>query len=106
MSHPAVRRSRMFCAKPVMLVNAVAKYNCAPGARSWMISSIAVPSSPLPVWPANTVTGPRSPSAWLAARLVTPSDRTPTLMPVPSTWNVPRASYARCVRLPSEFRLP
>ena len=34
-----------------------------------MISSIAVPSSPLPVCPGSTVTGPRSPEAWLSARL-------------------------------------
>ena len=54
----------------------VAKYNSAPGARSWTISSIAVPSSPPmpwtnpmsdsepPFWPGSTVTrSGRSPDA-------------------------------------------
>ena len=83
MLQPAARSARILLAKLVIPLNAVAKYNCAPGARSWMISSIAVPSSPEPVWPGSTVTGPRSPDAWLAARLVTPSESTPILMPVP-----------------------
>ena len=34
MSQPAARSARMLLAKLVMLVKAVAKYNCAPGARS------------------------------------------------------------------------
>ena len=61
----------MFLAKLAMLVNAVAKYSCAPGAMSWTISSIAVPSShdavalhwpaAVPLCPGSTVTGPRSP---------------------------------------------
>ena len=57
-----------------------------------MISSIAVPSSPLPACPASTVTGPRSPEAWLVARLVTPSERTPILMPLPVAPNAARAA--------------
>ena len=84
----------MLLAKLALPPNAVAKYSCAPGAMSWMISSIAVPSSheavalhwpaAVPLCPGSTVTGPRSPDACAAARLRTPSDSTPILMPVPS----------------------
>ena len=55
----------------------------APGAMSWTISSMAVPSSPFPASSTFTVLG-RSPRAWDAARLVTPSEMTPMSNPVPS----------------------
>ena len=45
---PTERSARMLSAKEAALVNAVAKPSSALGARSWMISSIAVPSSPSP----------------------------------------------------------
>src|SRR6266545_7304 len=87
----------MLSANVVMPPRDVAKYSCASGARSWMISSIAVPSSALPTWPGRTVTGPRSPDAWLAARFVTPFESTPILTPAPRASNAARAANARCV---------
>ena len=50
MSHRAwLRSALMFSANDASLVKAVAKPRLALGARSWTISSMAVPSSP---WPA------------------------------------------------------
>ena len=86
MSAPAARSARMLSAKLSALVNAVANASCALGARSWTISSIAVPSSPEPAWPGSTsVSGGRSPDAIEAASESTPSDSTPILTPVPVT---------------------
>ncbi len=77
-------------------MKAVANMSAAPGARSCTISSMAVPSVPEPAWPASTVTSEgRSPEAWTAASESTPSERTPTVMPVPST---PRAARSWAVR--------
>ncbi len=76
-----------------------------------MISSIAVPSSQTTKLAHGaggpmTFTGPRSPAAWLAARLRTPSERTPILIPAPVVLYAARAATARCVMSPSELRLP
>ena len=51
----------MLSAKLASLRNAVAKPSSALGATSWMISSIAVPSSPPPASPGRTSTAGSSP---------------------------------------------
>ena len=85
----------MFCAKLASPLKAVANASVAPGARSYMISSIAVPSSPDPAWPGRTCTfGGRSPDACTAARESTPSDSTQTFTPFPLTPKLERASAA------------
>ena len=96
----------MLAAKPAWLPNTVAKNSCAPGARSWTISSIAVPSSPLPACPASTVTAGRSPLAWRAARVLTPSESTPICTPAPLTPKVDRAVAAAWVTSPWEVTEP
>ena len=45
MSQPAARKALMLFAKFACPPSAVAKYSLAPGARSWTISIMAVPSS-------------------------------------------------------------
>ena len=97
----------MFWAKLSRLLNPVAKKSFPPGARSWMISNIAVPSSPSPTCPGRMVTlAGRSPVAWLRVRLVAPSESTPIFTPAPLTPKVVRAVLARCVVSPSEDTLP
>ena len=85
----------MFAANVASPPSPVANNRSAPGARSWTISSIAVPSSPLPDWSGRMCTfSGRSSVAWLSARLSTPSEITPTTMPEPSTPCVLRAAAA------------
>ena len=90
----ALRLAMWAAVPPPVALNASA----APGATSWTISSIAVPSSPVPA--ARTFTAGSSAAA--AARFVTPSEITPTVTPVPS---MPRActSSARCSATPWLF---
>src|SRR5215210_1787146 len=83
-SAPAARRAPMCAAKSSGVSLAVAKTSFAFGARSWTISSIAVPSSPLPFATIRTSAG-RLPEATEAARLATPSERTPTVTPRPDS---------------------
>ncbi len=92
----------MFWANCAALVSAVAKPRAAPGARSWTISSIAVPSSPLPACPGSTSTAGRSPEPWMEASESTPSDSTQTFWPAPSTPKKARAAAARCAASPSD----
>ena len=81
----------------------VAKYKSAPGARSWTISSSAVPSSPLPACPGSTVTrAGTSPEACRSASVLTPFEITPIPMPVPSTLWVVRAEFARWATSPED----
>ena len=106
-SQPAVkRRARMFSANEASLVNAVANPSSAPGARSWRISSIAVPSSPSPSWPVSTSTSGSSPAASEAASESTPSESAHNLTPVPVTRRVARAASAACALSPSETTAP
>ncbi len=90
----------MLSAKLASPLNAVAKPRLAPGARSCRISSIAVPSSPLPSWPGSTSTGDSSPEATEAASESTPSDRAHSLTPTPVTPLDWRAVSAACTRSP------
>ena len=102
-SQPASKRSaRMLSAKLASLVNAVANPSSAFGARSWMISSIAVPSSPPPASPGSTSTSGSSPATWDVASESTPSDSTQTFTPVPVTLVRARAASAACASSPSE----
>ena len=62
----------------------LANSRSAPGARSCTISSMAVPSSPVPANPVGTGTVAGSSPFWIeAARLSTPSEITPTRTPAP-----------------------
>lgn len=103
----------MFCAICAGPPPPSAKNSSAPGARSWTISIMAVPSLPLlrppqatsnapPACPGRIVTCEgTSPVACCAASVSTPSEITPTPMPVPSTSCVPRAAFARWAASPS-----
>jgi hypothetical protein len=95
MSAPALRSATMLFAKEAWPLKAVAKRRLAPGARSCTISSIAEPSLPDPACPGRTTTPEgRSPDDTREARASTPSERTPTLTPLPSTPRLERASSA------------
>ena len=84
----------------------VAKKSDAPGAMSYTISSMAVPSSPEPAWLGKTVRlAGRSPVAWRAARESTPSDSTHTFAPVP-VWPPACATLALCAVTPCQVALP
>jgi len=104
-SAPAARRARMCAAKSSGVSFAVAKTSFAFGAMSWTISSIAVPSSPLPLATIRTSAG-RLPEATEAARLATPSERTPTVTPSPDSLTFDRARSAPCALSPSETTGP
>ncbi len=102
---PVAASARMFCANCACEGPAVAKASVASGARSWMISSMAVPSSPFPAWPASTSTSAgSSPLACTTGSEFTPSDSTQTLTPMPVTPKMARASSTPCVMSPSETR--
>ena len=113
MSAPAAQRSSMFCAICARPPPAAAKNSSAPGARSWTISSMAVPSVPWllppqdngnepPSCPGKTVTraGTSPVACWLAS-ISTPSEITPMPMPLPSTLCVWRATFAWWATSPS-----
>ena len=88
MSAPAARSARMLSAKLCSLVNAVAKSEVR--VRREVVDDlhhrgalVAAPS-----WPGSTrVSAGRSPEAIEAASESTPSESTPTVTPVPVTWN-------------------
>ena len=97
----------MFCAICADPPPPSAKNSSAPGARSWTISNIAVPSLPLLLPPQARLNAPpacpgrmmtwagTSPVSCCSASVSTPSEITPTPMPVPSTSCVLRATFAR-----------
>ena len=92
----------MLSAKDASLLSAVAKPSSAPGATSWRISSIAVPSLPEPASSGRTSTAGNSPVACEAASESTPSDSAHSLVPTPVTCDAARAVSAACARSPSE----
>ena len=91
-------------------VDALAKRMPAPGARSWTISIIAVPSDPAsspPLLNARCTSGVgASPLAIAAASPATPSEITPTRTPAPLSPNRSRASSARSAASPSLVTVP
>ncbi len=115
---PAAASLPMFCAKLTSPLSPEAKARLAPGAMSWMFSSIARPSSEpgaSPIgggrssWITCTLAG-RSPVATESASplptWLTLSDRTPTFTPVPSTPYCARACGACMFSLASLSAIP
>ena len=100
---PAAWRVLTALTKASAVGEPVAKRSGAPGAQSWTISSIAVPSSPGAL--ARTVTAGRSPVAWEAARPATPSEITPTAAPMPVN-PMARAWSQRWMASPWELTTP
>ena len=92
----------MLSANDASLVNAVAKPRSAPGARSWRISSIAVPSSPSPACPGSTSTSGSSPVSSDSSSESTPSERAHSFTPMPVTPLSARTSSAAWAASPSE----
>ena len=89
------------------LVPGPANARRASGARSWTISSNAVPSSPAPGRSGSISSwAGRSPVAWADERESTPSEITPTVTPAPVNPDKSRTTWARWIRSPSEFTPP
>src|SRR5689334_18336048 len=88
---------------------AVANTRFAPGATSWMISIIAVPSPApgRPSWPGTVIVlAGRSPEAIDASLRSSLSDTTPTVTPAPVTLNHLRARSAAWACAPSDVTAP
>src|SRR5437773_1592257 len=85
---PALRRQVTESTKDSLSLSPSEKRRVAPGARSWTISSMAVPSSPLPAAhpnpPGTPVAAGTLPVTTDCAMWSMPSEITPTVMPLPS----------------------